>query len=93
MNEDMPKHLKTIFTEMCKRVKADPTKINPKKEEWFRKHSWTLEEQDDFAEWMTNYIYNNKEAMKEILIYTTRSKKKVREAVDWFLFNYGWRLK
>ena len=31
MNEDMPEHLKVVFWEMCKRVGADPSKMNPKK--------------------------------------------------------------
>jgi hypothetical protein len=93
VNEYLPNHLKIILTEMYKRVKADPTKINTKEGDWLRKYSWTEQEQDSFAEWMTDYLYNNKEARKEILTQNIKSKKRIRLGVNGFLFNYGWRLK
>jgi hypothetical protein len=52
-----------------------------KKEDWFRKHKWTREQELDFKAWLVG------ELIKDLKI--TR-KRAIREA-EMFLLNWGWR--
>jgi hypothetical protein len=87
------KHLTIILKEMCKRVKAPFTKVKFNTPDWYLGYTWTGKQQDEFSEWMVDYLYNNTEARKEIMAYPHKAKYKIREAVNWFIFNYGWRQK
>jgi hypothetical protein len=84
-------HFRKIIAEMCRRVGADPKKVNPKKKDWFMKHSWTEEEQDDFVNWATDYLYKNPEARKEILNHPTRNKKLIKGAMEELVLKWGWK--
>jgi len=84
------KHLIIILTEMCKRVGTDFNKINFKKERWFMEYSWTQEQEDDFTNWFSEYLYKNKEARQEFLSYPIKDKKRCIQAAKEFVFNYGW---
>lgn len=92
-HEDMPESFKTVLKEMCKKAKAPYTKINFNEPEWYLDYCWSEKQQEDFIEWMTDYLYTNSKARREILNHPTRSKKLIRKAVSEFVFNYGWRLK
>ena len=87
------KHLEIILKEMCKRVGANYNDIDFKDKEWYTRHEWLEEEQEDFHKWLVDYLYNNTEARKEILRYPRKNKKLINKAVTWFLFDYGWKLK
>lgn len=89
------KHLTIILTEMCKRVNVKFEDVDFKEKEWFMKHSWTEEEQDDFKKWLVDYWYSNKEARKEMLSSggIRRTKKKLKDIAAWFLLDYGWKIK
>lgn len=79
---------------MCRRVGAPYENMDFQEPEWFRKYSWTEEEQDDFKEWLVENIMNDKKVRKDFLIVNRRPPKKVvQEAASWFLFNHGWKLK
>jgi hypothetical protein len=86
-------HFAHVIKEMCNRVGADYDKLDPKKEDWFLEYSWTDKEQDDFAEWMVDYLYRSTDARKAILNRPVKSKPLIRKAVAWFLLDYGWTLK
>lgn len=89
----MGKHFNKVFREMCKRVGADWKKINPKKPDWFLEYSWTEEEQNNFKEWMIDYLYNNSEAREEIMEVAIKNKEIIKKLSTMFVFNYGWRIK
>lgn len=89
--KDMKETVK-ILKEMCKRVKADYSKINFKKRDWFSKHSWTEVEQDKFKEWMVRYLMKNAKARNEVMAYPIKNKEMIEKTVGMFVFNYGWKL-
>lgn len=93
MIEDMPKHLSTIFEQMCLIVGANPKEINPLKPDWFTNYSWTAEEQECFKKWLSNYLYYNKSAREAIMVNPVRSRKSCDLAASFFVFSYGWELK
>lgn len=89
----MGKHLRVILKEMCKRVGAKFEEINFKKQNWFMKFSWTEKEQNEFIDWLTNYLYQNSEARKEVMKFPVKDKKRCKEVAIQFVSFYGWKTK
>ena len=90
--KDKP-HLKIIMKEMCKQVKAQFSKIDFKKKNWFMKYEWTEHEQEEFKNWLKDYLKNNLEARREIMEHPTNNNKFIEKTVNWFCFDYGWKIK
>lgn len=90
--KDKP-HLKAIIKEMCKRVKAQFSKIDFKKKNWFMKYEWTEEKQEDFKNWLKNYLKNNSEARREIMEHPTSNNKIIERTINEFCLNYCWKTK
>ena len=84
------KHLKIILTEMCQKVGVEFKDVNFNDADWYQKHTWTEEEQDDFVKWMTDYLYTNTEARREITTVISRNKRQSKRAAEMFCFSYGW---
>jgi hypothetical protein len=89
----MGKHLTIILKEMCRLVGADFKEIAFKDDSWYHEYSWSQEDEDDFKEWVADYIFINKEARKELTTIKTADKKKCKEFASQFAFNYGWKIK
>jgi hypothetical protein len=92
-NKKFGKHLTVVLKEMCKRVKAPYKDIDFQKENWFREYEWTEEQEKDFSNWMTDYLYTNKEARNEISYSYIKTKKELKKVADFFIMMYGWKIK
>jgi len=57
---------------------------------WYTKHSWSEEKEKEFNDWLSDHLYTNKEAYKQIGKYS-RTKKHCRQTAEWFTFMYGWK--
>jgi hypothetical protein len=90
MNE-FGKHLEIVLKEMCSRVGADYDYIDFKKEQWFWDYKWTQEQETNFKRWFVNYLVSNKEAKKELMQFPSITK--VEKFANFFVTNYGWKLK
>jgi hypothetical protein len=72
--------------ELCRRVglcyppseKDKPYKVDDA--------TWTIEEEQDFAEWMKKYL-------KSCSRFKIMGKNHISKEVDFFLFSYGWKYK
>jgi hypothetical protein len=93
MNEQLPPHTRIILEEMCKRVGTTLNEVNTQEEDWYLKHRWTSKEEEDFREWLVNYLYKSSSARNEIMNFPKKSKPYIRLTATWFMFSYGWRLK
>jgi hypothetical protein len=87
------KHLDIILKKMCEEVGADFEKIDFKKDRWFLDYTWSEEDEEEYTEWLTNYLYKNQEARKELTVIGLKNKKRCRECAKMFVFNYGWKIK
>jgi hypothetical protein len=88
----MNKYLQEIVNEMCRRINVDPFNIDFLKPDWYFEHTWTQEQAHDFIVWLTEYLYNNKEARKYITgINSKLSKKKLNSIASNFEAIYGWK--
>ena len=91
----MNKYLKEILKEMFRRAGEKYPKDEKyfKKENWFWSKTWTEKEQDDFREWLIDYIKDNKEARQKLMNIPSAHKRALEKLADDFLLNYGWKLK
>jgi hypothetical protein len=89
----MEKNLKTILTEMCSRVGVTFEDVDFQENAWYTKHKWTAEEEASFEDWLSNFLFTNKEARKELLKHTVNSRKQCDTASKEFVVNYGWSYK
>lgn len=83
-------HLKVCLTEACKRVGASPNNIDFNKAGWYRDYTWTKVEANDYVEWMTDYLYNNTEARKELMTITSKHKGRCKSTAEFFSNMYLW---
>ena len=96
MTEKDDKHLYIIMEEMFDRVGAPKDNIREycKQDWWFVNYEWTPDDEDSFAKWMTDYLYRNADARKELFkSKRRRTKKEILPEVKYFVSNYGWKLK
>lgn len=72
------------FKEMFLRVgEIYPNEELQKDKKWYMRHSWTVEQENNFRKWMIRFL------MKGM-----RWSKKVSEKeTSFFIFNYGWTTK
>ena len=92
--EKQQKHIITVLKEMFKRVNAPWKGIDYcRKEHWFWNYEWTEKEQDDFSEWVKEYLKGSKEAQRELMEFPSNNKQSLQKWADMFIMNYGWKLK
>ena len=90
----IPKYTKEVLKQMCREIRVSFSKIDFDDNEWYLKYSWTQYKQEKFIKWLTDYLYNNKEARVEMLaLPIKRSKKYLRKVALDFVFSYGWKTK
>lgn len=68
------------LTEMHKRVGAKYDYEACKKEDWFRSHKWTREQEMDFKAWLVGEIRKD---------FKMARKRAILEA-EWFILDFGW---
>jgi len=89
-------HLKIVLKKMCEYVGADYDTIEWKndKDPYYWKYEWSQEQENDFREWMIDYLMDNKDARLSLLEYPgTKNKKRIKKAVNFFIWNHGWKVK
>lgn len=87
----MNESLQFILKEMCNRVGADFKSIDFQDGKWYLSYEWTEEESKQFEKWLSDYLYNNTKARKEIMTITVKRRRYTNEAAQWFTFMYGWK--
>lgn len=81
MNKVTNKHREEILKEMFIRVGADYNEELVQQEGWFQKYSWSKEEEEDYKEWLINYLVKNLKIPKTM----------AEESSSWFLLDVGWK--
>ena len=87
------KHIETILKKQCELVGADYDKIDFKKNNWWMEYEWDEDTRNEFLAWMRDYLYENKEARQEIMMFTRKNKKNCLRAAQEWDFMYGWKMK
>ena len=91
--DDFGEHLQIVLRKMCNMVGADADKIDFKSNNWFWQYEWTKDQEQEFVKWLTDYLYQNTKARKEIMEYPIKRKAHCRKVAEFFAWNYGWKTK
>jgi hypothetical protein len=87
-------YLKETLTKMCEVVGADYTSIDFKSKDWFLKYSWTTEQENEFKNWLINYLKKSREARNSLMEWPhIKDNHNLQKFADSFVFNYGWKVK
>ena len=90
----IPPHTLHILKQMCREIRISFKKIDFNEDRWYTKYEWTEYKQEKFKKWLVDYLYSNKDARQEILGYPySKTKKQLENNVNYFVLNYGWKLK
>ena len=84
-------HLQVVLRKMCEIVNADPDSIDFSNDKWFYLHQWTVEQEQEFIKWLSDYLYETKGARQEFLTHPYKNKKNCEKAAREFTWNYGWK--
>ena len=87
----MTKHLTIILKKQCEIIGVNFDDIDFGKDNWFMSNSWTEAQEQEFSDWLFDYLMKNKEAREELLEHKAKDKKYIKKAVSEINLNYGWR--
>lgn len=87
------KHLTIVLIEMCKRAGKEFDTMDWDDPSWHSTAEWTEKEQDDYESWLTDYVFTNAEARRELTTIGTKNKAQCKRFAELFVFNYGWRFR
>jgi hypothetical protein len=59
---------------------------------WYYSHQWTIEQQNEFTKWLTDYFMKDK-TIRKMFPLAGANKKMSEETAEMFVFSYGWRIK
>ena len=86
------RHEEIIFREMFSRVGEDFDNF-VFTDFWWTKKEWTLQESNSFCYWLTDYMFNNKDARKELMRFPSRDKEECKRFARYFICIKGWKWK
>ena len=86
------KHFEVVITKMCEAIQIDRKDIDIEKEDWYLRYEWSSTQRDGFLKWFQDYLWENKEARKEIMKYPRKNRKDIKKLVEQFDFQCGWKL-
>ena len=78
---------------MCDMVNVKFDEIDFKSSDWYLKHEWSKEQQDEFSEWLQKYLKDGKIAWRELTNMSSSNKKNRKRFANEFIFQYGWKQK
>lgn len=85
-------HMHVILANMCQYVGANYSEIDFKRDNWYRKYSWTEQSKNHFGKWLSNYIYYMKGAQRELYDRSHMKKSDCEKTAAMFIWLYGWKL-
>jgi hypothetical protein len=98
-DEILQHHLDVILGKMFEMVNLDWSnpevkaeyKVFEKDSQWYWKNEWSMKQENEFIEWLTQYLMGNSGARRAIMGYPHKSKKHCEGAARWFDMQYGWK--
>jgi hypothetical protein len=88
----MTDNLKKIFEELAKRVGSSLEEINFDDKNWFEKHTWTVEEELNYKNWLIEFMENNPDVIEDLVKEGLLRRDINNMATDFVIF-YGWNYK
>ncbi len=84
-------HLEIILKKIFEYSPIEYSKEFCNQDNWFWKHSWTKEQEQEFITWLANYMIANKDARQDLMRLPQKTKKRCRGFARYFTSVYGWK--
>lgn len=85
----MNKYMREVLRKMCDDVGAK--EVNFKEKEWFLKHSWSHKQEEEFKNWLVNYLYRSSKARSHLMRFPIKNKELISKFASFFILNHGWK--
>lgn len=91
----LPDHFRLVLTQMCKHCNVNVYDVKWADNEWYSNHHSTEQQEQQFKQWLADFLYNNRAAQRELLAnsYSAANKKTCERFADEFWFTYGFSQK
>ncbi len=94
---DCQEILEAVVGEMCRWIGIEPKDAHCWKRdaehdpEWYLRHTWTAEQQQDFTDWLADKLYADKD-WRKLMRFPEKNKAKCQAAAAYFVLQFGWRV-
>ena len=85
------KPINRIKRKLCQAVGVDWKTVDFHKDGWYLEHTWTQEQEDEFKEWLADYLYKNTRARQQIMKFPRKDKRICARVASGFVWNHGWK--
>ena len=92
IHHNLGKHMAIVIKEMCSRADVDYDSLDLTTDDWFIEYTWTAEEEEQFINWLADYLYENDCAREEIMVYPNKDMKFCGTAAMCLSYYYGFHL-
>lgn len=84
--------METVLCNMCRIVKVHYLDVDFKKDNWWKRATWTSKQQNDFIDWLADYMHKIPKAQVELLGTRYAKKKQCWKEAMFFTMNHGWKV-
>jgi hypothetical protein len=91
--KEVSKHLRVILEKMFENTGIEYSDDYVQSDNWYLDYQWTEEQEEEFVNWLADYLIENEEARKELLYSTVKSKKMCSLAARQFVTFFGWAMR
>lgn len=89
----MKTKLSIVLKKMCEFAGVNYDEVDFSKECWYEDYCWSEAKQENFRIWLNHELVENVNLRDSIMERPTRNPKIIAKFVDWFILDYGWRVK
>lgn len=90
IEEEKNPYLVQLLKKMCEVINVDYDSIDFQEEDWYEKHTWTTEQENDFILWVSEELFSNEAMREELLENPEKSIINCFQAAVHFVANFGW---
>lgn len=92
METEIQQSYNVFLEKMCEEIGVNPGSVNPEEVNFFDKHSWSMEQQHRFREWMEQTLMRHPTASVDLIGKSTLTEYDARKLARDFVNKYGWRI-
>jgi len=86
-------YLKEVLMKQCEFAKVKFEDVDFDSETWFYDTTCTIDQSNEFGEWVKNYLKTDSKARKQLMAYPNKSKRAIEKWLTWYNLMYGFRIK
>ena len=91
MDRPIGEQLRVILEKMFEGTEITYSDDYVKTEGWYLNYEWGTKEKENYTQWLSDYLYSNKEARAEIMSIPTKNKKKCLASAEAFVNFFSWK--